>query len=93
MGERFTSGCNSCKCFPCIAAILTGLANTVRPFINKVSVTRCCSSSATATTTRGLKTPAGAPDADPSLLAKFIEGPIKAGNLPARPAPVAHTRR
>ncbi len=54
---KITSGCNSCKCFPCIAAILTGLANTVRPFINKVSVTRCCSSSTTATTTRGLKRP------------------------------------
>ncbi|VDZ98408.1 Uncharacterised protein [Salmonella enterica subsp. enterica] len=76
MGKESHQAVIHANVFPCIAAILTGLANTVRPFINKVSVTRCCSSSATATTTRGLKRPPGAPDADPPLLAKFIESPI-----------------
>ncbi len=87
---KITSGCNSCKCFPCIAAILTGLANTVRPFINKVSVTRCCSSSATATTTRGLKRPPERPTPTRPCWLSLSKARLKRKSA-NRPAPAAHT--
>lgn len=87
---KITSGCNSCKCFPCIAAILTGLANTVRPFINKVSVTRCCSSSATATTTRGLKRPPERPTPTRPCWLSLSKARLKRKSA-SRPAPAAHT--
>lgn len=89
---KITSGCNSCKCFPCIAAILTGLANTVRPFINKVSVTRCCSSSATATTTRGLKRPPERPTPTRPCWLSLSKARLKRKSA-SRPAPVVHTVR
>ena len=54
---KITSGCNSLRCLPVRAGIFCGLAKTVRPFINSVSRMRSSSSTAMATTARGLNRP------------------------------------